>query len=652
VDLRAIFDLCVGGRSEDGGGGGDFGGGGLGVAQFREAILALRPGVDAQTTDDVFYSVIGLTGNDVVSWDDFQKVYEGQFDAVEFSAAAHNVRDTPGPASTSFSSSSAAPAPASAAPASASASTSLSNRSAQSAAAATPVITSREDSGAIVSELRRHVARLEGQLENEQQARGALSTELSDLRGQHSALEDRAEAIEKLKAQINGLQVQVEGGKQRISDERLSRTIAERETREAEAQREAAMDSCADLQQQLSNAITLLEQSNQDRERALSEKNTLQVKLKSEREALRESLRLNERAESRVKELQQELERVQLAHARSDRESKKHASASEFADKSLDEVQQKLKTVRTELSEEREARQTAERRHEAVDHENGSLRADILRAQEAARMAKLRAEDATNAMSKSEAKLFSSGKAIERLEEELARERQRVSSAPSPPLPSSLSDQAESMRPGTTGGSTATAYEHALLAENRAEIESLRTELEAAKRDGVLQREELSRQSTLADARNQDLQQQLDEIMGAYAHDQRNWASEKDAFRLGKADLEGQLESAKNNATSISDKADAARERIQTLEIEKQNVAEEMTRLKVKSERELTTARREQTDMQAEADAAATRLHKSITTLQTRVKECEKHAEQEKRVFAQNLRDAQVSLPGTPVQRL
>ena len=81
---------------------------------------------------------------------------------------------------------------------------------------------------------------------------------------------------------------------------------------------------------------------------------------------------------------------------------------------------------------------------------------------------------------------------------------------------------------------------------------------------------------------------------------------------------------------------------MQALEIDKKAAAEELTRLKAKSERELTTARREQADMQTEADAAASRLHKSITTLQSRVKEGEKHAEQEKRVFAQNLRDAQV----------
>ena len=107
------------------------------------------------------------------------------------------------------------------------------------------------------------------------------------------------------------------------------------------------------------------------------------------------------------------------------------------------------------------------------------------------------------------------------------------------------------------------------------------------------------------------------------------------------------------SAKLFSDKADAAHERIQALENEIKTAAEDLTHMKAKSERELTTARQEQTDMQTEADAAATRLHKSIATLQTRVKECEKHAEQEKRVFAQNLRDAQVSLPGgTPVQRL
>ena len=55
--LREIFDLCATqGNSNSGRKS-------LNATQFREAILALRLSIDAQTTDEV-YSVSGLTGNE------------------------------------------------------------------------------------------------------------------------------------------------------------------------------------------------------------------------------------------------------------------------------------------------------------------------------------------------------------------------------------------------------------------------------------------------------------------------------------------------------------------------------------------------------------------------------------------------------------
>lgn len=311
-DLRAIFDLCA---SKDDGH--------LNATQFKEAVLTLRPNIESKTAEDIFYRIVALTGETKVSWGNFLKICRGDMDTPEMSAIIPKNSKTLIKAEHHALVTAAGP---------------------------------KEESRTIDSELRRHIDQLKTQLAKEQQARLELSDKLSGLRQEHVVLEDRVEIIDKLNARIVDLESEAVYHKKIISEEKMSRSLAEREASEAESQRETAMDSCADLQQQLSNAIALLEQSNQDRERALSEKNMLEVELKSEQENSKECSRSHDIARNKSESLQQELKRAQEMLSRSEREKKELASASEFANRSLEDTQQKLKTATFELSVEKEGR--------------------------------------------------------------------------------------------------------------------------------------------------------------------------------------------------------------------------------------------------------------------------------------------------------
>lgn len=199
----------------------------------------------------------------------------------------------------------------------------------------------------------------------------------------------------------------------------------------------------------------------------------------------------------------------------------------------------------------------------------------------------------------------------------------------------------ESLNPSATSN----PYEMALLTEHQVEIKSLRSQLESVRKEKVLQEEATTRESTRFNARLQDLQKQLDEIMGAYSHDQRKWASEKDKFKFQKSELQGKLESATGNVELLKEKIRSSNEMVKELKLENEKASEEISQTRSKCERDLRAIKQEQADNQADADAAATRLHASIASLQKRLKECQKHAEQEKQIFSQNLQAAQVSVP-------
>ena len=220
----------------------------------------------------------------------------------------------------------------------------------------TPVSGLHEPLRTVESELRRHINLLKEELTREQQSRREVSKKLSGLREEYAVLENRVGVVDKLNARVEELENEAQHHKKVINEERLSRSMAEREANEAESQREAAMESCTDLQHQLSNAITLLEQSNQDRERALSEKSMLERQLKSQQEKLKEYSSSNEIVRNEYESLQQELEEVRNALSRNEGEIKRLSSASDTANKSLEDTQQKLKTAVFELSVEKEGK--------------------------------------------------------------------------------------------------------------------------------------------------------------------------------------------------------------------------------------------------------------------------------------------------------